>query len=1109
MARVWLGQLLLLRPLPGRSSVALPAVGIDIAEAARIAGTLQAEDVRAEAEEAIRHLSQVSGLRAGGAEGETAVAALLGCALLVRGATGLPDGDLDRAIDCFAHVVGNVDPDDHGVREIIAVHGWLLAERARRPGHMADVTPAADRLAQTAELLPAGHVLRPAILYYLGMMLGLRGVHRLHPPDLAAGIAALTEALGQMPEGHPLRGEILGMLGAALVSSVQFDLPGLPVDKVIAILAEARSIPQPDPARRAAYLYSYGCALHIRAVRDGAREDYRAAADMLKEAAGLVPKEHRLYSSMLFALAGMLADQYSYLGNLEALDAAAFYLDTLIPVVESAGGPAYHVEGVNLCFARAVRGGVQLQRGWRHEDPAALDSAVADLRFALDNLPPQSPWRGRLTSELGQAQLGRAVLAKDMTTLLAALPTIIEAAEGAPAGHPDRGMLAGRAGVICTAQGWLTRDRGLLDRGVRLLSAAVTDTGMSPDEQTRLRWGLGFGLVHRYGITRNRTDLDRGIEQLEEAQRGFTRLPGDPAMPQVLALLAESYHQRGDSRRGDPRRAAETGIAALREQAGDVLLQTGTQRGLITARISAAEATEVAGWSLEAGDPDAAVEALELGRGQVLHAATVATGVPAVLSATGHGELAREWEAARADSGGPASQQPWDTGEAAQPGVGWQHDRAAQTRDALLGELPGVAIPSDLRHRVLTALAGSALDRMLLTPPGRREITAAMRATGTDAVVYLVPAGENAGGRALVLTPKGITAIPLPGLKANPRGRVAAYAQAHDDVFKASDLGHDDPRAQRAQRRWNHALGDLCDWAWDAAMQSVFDAIGTYCAKPLPRITLIPFGILGMVPWHAARSRTGAGQAHYACEQAVFSYAASGRQFMATAGRGLLPGQASAVFVGEPVARNIWANWEAKYIRDAYYRDGRYLGARPPDEATVDQVLGWLPSENFPGASLLHLSCHARTGRSPDASHLRLSGDQPLAVDRILRQAQFRRPGLPGGLVVLSACVSDLSMADYDEALTLATAFAAAGAASVVGTRWLVPDVRTALLMFMFHHHLTAGLPPSDALRLAQLWMLGPDRAIPVEMPAMLADEVPRKDLGNLAAWAGFIHMGR
>ena len=36
-------------------------------------------------------------------------------------------------------------------------------------------------------------------------------------------------------------------------------------------------------------------------------------------------------------------------------------------------------------------------------------------------------------------------------------------------------------------------------------------------------------------------------------------------------------------------------------------------------------------------------------------------------------------------------------------------------------------------------------------------------------------------------------------LAEDPHGRVAAYAQAHDDVFKASDLGDDGPRAQRAQ----------------------------------------------------------------------------------------------------------------------------------------------------------------------------------------------------------------------------------------------------------------------------------------------------------------------
>jgi len=141
---------------------------------------------------------------------------------------------------------------------------------------------------------------------------------------------------------------------------------------------------------------------------------------------------------------------------------------------------------------------------------------------------------------------------------------------------------------------------------------------------------------------------------------------------------------------------------------------------------------------------------------------------------------------------------------------------------------------------------------------------------------------------------------------------------------------------------------------------------------------------------------------------------------------------------------------------------------------------------------------------------LLLAGGQELRVDAILRQASGRPPHAPGGLVSLAACTSDLAAADYDEALTPATAFLAAGAATVVGARWQIPDGATSLFMFMFHYLMTAGgHPPRDALRLAQLWMLDPHRAAPAEMPAELAEHASRPELADVVAWGGLVHQGR
>jgi CHAT domain-containing protein len=160
---------------------------------------------------------------------------------------------------------------------------------------------------------------------------------------------------------------------------------------------------------------------------------------------------------------------------------------------------------------------------------------------------------------------------------------------------------------------------------------------------------------------------------------------------------------------------------------------------------------------------------------------------------------------------------------------------------------------------------------------------------------------------------------------------------------------------------------------------------------------------------------------------------------------------------------------------------------------------------------MIHLACHAITSNAgPGHSHLVLSGDQTLKVDAVLRQASGRPATAAGSLISLAACGTDLATGGLDEALTLATAFLAAGAATVVGTRWRIPDGPSASMMFMFHHLMTSrGLSPRDALREAQLWMLAPDRKAPAEMPPFLARSAGWAAFAEPIVWAAATHQGQ
>ncbi|WP_262418176.1 CHAT domain-containing protein [Streptomyces sp. SP2-10] len=432
---------------------------------------------------------------------------------------------------------------------------------------------------------------------------------------------------------------------------------------------------------------------------------------------------------------------------------------------------------------------------------------------------------------------------------------------------------------------------------------------------------------------------------------------------------------------------------------------------------------------------------------------------------------------------------------------------------------PGAELPSSLRRKALAALgAGNGTGaRELLRTPDAAALTAALAVSGADALVYLVP-GEgfrpHIPGRALILRPGGAepAVVSLPLLLSPGSHQLERYlAAAADRSRKAADPDASRASREAAEKEWQAALGELCDWAWPAAVGPVLDSL-----EPLgrpPRIVLIPCGPLGVVPWHAARTHVPLGGHRYACQDAVFSYAPSGAQFLRAAARDRLPATGLPVLVSDPRLSLTWAEIETEALRSACYPDARRYGefvvaeGVPDAPGSCEDLLAVLPGGDRP-ASVLHVSCHGVAGPSPTRSALSLA-DGELTVARILDHAAAAAPGPDGPLVVLSACETDLSTGDHDEALTLSTALVARGAADVVGSRWAVDDSATALMMAVFHHFLTGrGLAPGDALRAAQLWMLDPDRRPPPGLGDPLHREATRADLHEIHLWAAFTHQG-
>ncbi|MFE7674863.1 CHAT domain-containing protein [Streptomyces albidoflavus] len=883
--------------------------------------------------------------------------------------------------------------------------------------------------------------------------------------------------------------------------------------------------PEPDPEARSVRRGAVGLDLLLTAwidsvwVSNGDLARVERSVAWLRESIEALPADSALAATqrrhLTTLLAGRLASAASLGGSLQ--DGA-----TALSVVErltAAGGGDEVLELFGLVTA------FQLAR--RSQDGPALarvtDDLIVTLRRRYASPAPDAGTRFVIIGTLGTALRARAARTGDQADQRAAVHHLREAVDIEPASlSPLFAAFHGpmRADLM-TELALADPRRETIDRALTEIRRMTGQSRFSPWDEARLRLSLGRAMLR----TTTRQDLsllDPCFEELKRVRALIDAGHARSLKPDLLVELSNAHWTSAVT--GGPRAKEdwEASLALRREvlelMAADVLLQRGAEHALSAARAAIGHVLWLALLRAESRRPAQALEALELGRALVLHTAAAAHGVPGLLADRGHADLARQWSGEtpwHPLRRGPQDVRPGEKAPVAGPESPLRAGRAAAPADPVTPLLPA-ELPSSLRRTALTALGvgeGNGA-RELLGTPDAAALSAALAASGADALVYLIP-GEgfrpHIPGRALVLRPgraePDVLSLPLlltPGSHQLERYLAAAGRRSARHASAAA--------REAAEAEWRAALDALCDWAWPAAVGPVLD-----CLEPLgrpPRVVLVPCGSLGVVPWHAARTHFPLGGHRYACQDAVFSYAPSGGQFLRAAGRDRLPLADGQVLVTDPLLTLVWAEVETEALRSAYYPGARRFGEHLAADGVPDgpgsgaDLLSVLPGGDRP-AAVVHVSCHGVAGPNPTRSALSLA-DGELTVARILDEAApGPAPGTAGPLVVLSACETDLSTGDHDEALTLSTALVARGAADVVGSRWAVDDCATALMMTVFHHFLAgAGLAPPDALRAAQLWMLDPDRRPPPGMAERLCREAHRADLGELPLWAAFTHQG-
>ncbi|MGV9847677.1 CHAT domain-containing protein [Streptomyces sp. NPDC003442] len=1018
--------------------------------------------------------------------------------------------------------------------------------RSRDLGQMADLA------AQMAQRLPG----RNSEL--------MRAVSGLAAEFSGAGEAGDVDAVKAMTESE----EDTALTFAQAALMLELEVPGtIRPEDLEALVSEVSKGPAGEEAETA---MRAAMSRMAHGMRTGDADRLAEAAELIGTAAGTGSGRVDWMAGVISP--GLLAAATILGGNLTDRDQARARLDAIFgptsAVFESAHATGPGAEGLRVC-ARSMHLLLRLNEALDERDIETLENLLDELLDLLEEAGESSEWQFLVLFLLGLAQLSLATLDGGIPALRAGMAYFEEAAN-----HP---RLPTFAQPLMDAQGapllalfsMIEPDPERVSEAVARARRALDGPVSTPDQRVWIQQGIGLALRTVHRSTGDPSDLEKAVEELERARGELTERTSPDIRQKLLWELAEAYRLRDDRERDDTGAAVATAHASLWVLAEDVLLQLGAEHGLEVARAGASRGLLAAHWAAVDGRIEEALTSLENGRGLVLRAAAAAAGVPEQLAARGEAELAEQWRTAVRDL--PPQAAP--TGGALTPGIGGAPEevRNALARVMPAGAAPGVEIPSTLRRRALDVLrrdSGEAPLRGLLGAPAIGELRDGLRATGSDALVYLVPGQGTADGVAvLVRRSAEPTALPLPGLGALGREPLERYLDAGARRSAVSEHGMD--AHAEAHRGWEAALEGLCDWAGPAVLAPVLDALDARTADGLDartadgldartadgrgkaedrprktedgpaahdapvRLVLVPCGNLGAVPWHAARlprQRDGARRPYaYACESAVISYAASGGEFLRAARRGRVPAGERAVLVADPSGDLTWAQDEVTALRTAYYAEALLYGWHEdaPGNAlgTPDDVLSHLPGRPAaPAASLLHLVVHGLAGLRPTDSALHLAGpdtsevqvpaDTPdpgrLTVTRILDVPAGERAAT-GPLIVLSACETDLSSRDHDEALTPTTALLARGATDVVGSRWKVSDSASAALMVVFHHHLAvAGLAPPDALRAAQLWMLDHDRHPVPGLTGLLLAET-QSDAGGLAravSWAGFIHQG-
>ena len=908
--------------------------------------------------------------------------------------------------------------------------------------------------------------------------------------DLDSALALADEAAAFARRAAPdLLAETLVLLGEQLTAEFDRNARQERIDRAVRILREAFRLGgavRAGGARRAAV--SLAAALLLRAKALGGRADLDDAAGLLQRTLADHPD-----ARVLDALGCVLIARAELTGFSSDLDAAVDALERAVRMT-----PDEPWFKANLAVALRQRFTANGERGDERRAAELLGQALSDIPAGapdrlriLHNASPASAESAPAADQLARARAlveatspgararpaRQAALALrlmnafqetlDPALLAEALAACEDGLRTADRGSVDRPNLLGQKARALLLS-YATRGSGddLLGQAIATADEALNSAADASPERAAFALTLAQAWTLRSSVSGAPGDRDRASAAFRLATRlGQRRDPGVAlqAGRQWGAWAAEE--RRWQEAAGAFDGALDAAEELYRRQVG----RHGREAWLKLAPGLPADAAVAAA---RAGWPDRAVLALERGRARMLSDALDRDRAQVSdLRDAGRAELAERFTLAAAELA---------VRERSQDSTGEQDDAAMATVKAAFD-----AVVEEIR-----VLPGHEL---FLARPTFADVASAAQ-TARCPIVYLASGSEGvvvavrADGQAVVQV--------LPELdEASTLRQVASFV-------RASQQRRQDPGG------WQAELTRVTDWLGRVIWPAVLETAGA-----CDRVVLIPSGLLGLLPMHAAERSdpTAATGRRYALDDVLVSYAPNARALKASYTLAAQVRCSSVLAVGaadhageEPLR---YGDREAELVRAAFAA-GRYI---PAAKATKREVLDALTHFD-----VLHFACHGRTDLfDPLAGGLLLADRDALTVRDILG---LRLPGTR--LAILSACESAVIGATLpDEVISLPAGLLQAGCAAVIGSLWQVPDASTLLLMSYFLREWQQHAEPAQALRRAQqrvrdltnrdLAATGaPGVDSPPANPRLMEAWAARRPYAHPQAWAAFAFVG-